>query len=395
MIGTKVKVGWDAGSVQSGMKGLIGTIGKGFGAIGRGGLERIGHRMTDTLGRIIAAAPEAIKDLADYGGELSDLSAALEIPVDRLVQLQEAMRLGGAGVDSLRMFAMMAKNIHLANKDGEDLAAALQLIGLRTDKMAAMKPDKQFEAIAEAIQQSDRPVGELIDILSDIFGGRVGMKMLNMFRNFDSTMTRAAKNSSGFARYMEQAAGGLDEMSDALGRWEMLRRGLASLVTSAFADVFGTGAIDKIFDSLDPSGLRDWFRDAVRDGMREVEIIMQGGLGKYLKDAFKMAFDWVWNKAVELIDMAKTKMNDVLMSAIGKLTIELWKLYDSLPQWMKGDSKGRTPLDIFKGGINGMNPFGGPGPGAFGQTTMTTEQASQLIALTKSIERKFGGLATV
>lgn len=396
MIGTKVKVGWDAAAVQKGI-GSISKSMKGMGAVWRGGLERVGARMTDLLGRVISAVPEAVKDLTSYGSELSDLSQALGVPVDKLIQIQEAMRMGGAGVDSLRMFANLAENLQQANEDGGDLADTLHALNLSTDEMAGMKLDKAWETIARAINESTLPTGKLLDILSDLFGGRVGMKMLNTFREIDRTMPIAVKNTKGFAKYMNEAAGGLDEIDDALGRWTMLKRGLTSVIVSGFTDAFGTSGVDAMFDKLDPSGLRDWFRDAVRLGMREVEVIMQHGLGKYLKEAFMMAFDWLWNKAVELIDMAKTKINDVLISAIGTLTIELWKLYDSLPGWMKGgkDERGRSTLDILKGGIRGMNPFGGPGPGKFGESAMTTQQGQQLIALTKRIERNFTNLATV
>ena len=449
MIGTKVKVGWDAASVQRGMKGLIGTIGKGFGAIGRGGLERIGHRMTDTLGRIIAAAPEAIKDLADYGGELSDLSAALEIPVDRLVQLQEAMRLGGAGVDSLRMFAMMAKNIELANADGEDLAESLHKIGLRTDEMAALKPDKQFEAIAAAIQKSELPVGQLIDVLSDIFGGRVGMKMLNLFRGFDATMARAAKNSGGFAKYMAKAANGLDEMSDALDRWEMFRRGLASVVVGAFTDAFGTSGVDAMFDRLDPSGLREWFSRAFGKAIKfvqdEIELMQFIGLENYLRQiidkAGKAFVGWLvdgMNAVAQEVDIitdnirgkgfgigeeagrgivsgikgislsgffqsemmvALSGLAGSLVSLFGTAVVELGKMAGGAAAgaFMEGVGIPRGPAgmstwDILKSGIKA-------GAGKVAESalflSMTQEQATQLIALTKSIDRKFGGLATV
>lgn len=394
MIGTKVIIGADAKAVQKSFLGIGGMLKKGFAAIGRGTFERIGHRMTDTLGRIISAVPEAVKDLTAYGSEMSDLSQALEVPVERLMQIEEAMRMGGAGVDSLRMFATLAKNLQQANEEGGDMADTLHLLNLYTNDMAALRPDMAWEAVAMAINKSTLPTGKLLDILSDLFGGRIGMKMLNTFREINKTMPIAIKNTQGFAKYMSVASAGLDEWDDAMGRWTMFRRGLASLLTGAFTDVFGAGAIDKMFDKLDPSGLRDWFRGAVQDGMREVEVILQGGLGKYISDAFKVSFDWIWNKALELIDKAGAKINEVMMAAIGKLTIELWKLYHSLPEWMKGDSKGRSAIDIIKGGIRGMNPLGGPGNGKFGETTMTREQATQLLALTKSIDRKFGGLAT-
>jgi len=451
MIGTKVKVGWDASTVQRGMKGLLGMMGRGFGAVARGGLERIGHRMTDLMGRIIAAAPAAIKDLADYGSELSDLSAALEIPVDRLMELQEAMRLGGAGVDALRMFATMAKNIEQANAEGGDLAKALQEIGLRTDKMAALKPDEQFRAIAEAIQQSELPVGKLIDVLSDVFGGRVGIKMLNLFREFKTTMPRAQNNARGFAKWMMLSASGLDEMSDALGRWEMFRRGMASIVVGGFMDAFGTGGIDRMFDRLDPTGIRNWFSKAFTSSVRwvtsEMQLAKSMGLGAYLNMRSREFGKWLMEKLTAGMNFLATEIEILTDSIRGKgfgigeevgrgAIAKLIGSRDDIGNMLSGifdspliQAAGRLALSLVElfgtavvelGKMAG-GAFYGAIMEAFGEkveflgrgvpemqrgmrmnqswspanaTTMTTKQAEQLISLTKSIDRKFGGLAT-
>ena len=75
MIGSTVKLGFDATAVQRGLGGLGGLFGRIGRQIGIGGLRQAGAQVTDLMGRIAMAAPMAMKEMMDWAGNMTDMSA--------------------------------------------------------------------------------------------------------------------------------------------------------------------------------------------------------------------------------------------------------------------------------------------------------------------------------
>ena len=90
MIGSIVRLMFDASAVQRGLAGLGGMFGRMGRQIGIGGLQRVGHQITDLMGRMIVALPMAGKELLDWAGNLNDMSMQTGISVDRLMLMEEA-----------------------------------------------------------------------------------------------------------------------------------------------------------------------------------------------------------------------------------------------------------------------------------------------------------------
>jgi hypothetical protein len=337
MIGTTVKVGFDATSVRSGLAG----IGKQFGSFGRqvgiGMARQVGARATDMIGRIIGAVPEATSELLDYAGRMNDLSAQTKESVKDLMVLEEAMRLGGAGEDASRMIYNLQKNLQSAGKEAGPIQDAFneltgQLAG-KARQMAGMPVTEQIQEIFSYARNSGKSVGELNDLLGQLFGGKMNMKMMRLLENFDETLLQAGRNVGGFADDLNKTASALDDIGDELGRFTMLRRELTfSFLRGLFGPEFKTTIardITGLFQSLKP---------------------IAEGLGTMISPVIEMLSAGM-KKLQNTIDYAKSEglgIGDIIMQALSGTMDKLGEQFGagikrSLPRILGGE--GSKPDD--------------------------------------------------
>jgi len=259
-IGTTVKVGWDASAVKSGMGALRGAFGgvfRGFRQVGIGAARQVGAGMTDMLGRVVMAIPEGIKETMDWAGNLNDMSAQTGVAVSKLVLMEEALRLSGASArDTSMMVSRLAENLNEARDATGPARDALNKLGFLAEDFANVPIDKAFEMIGKKAASLPKDFRGLEGIMADLFGARMGFKLIRFFRDFDGGMKAAENNVGAFANRLDTTAGGYDQMSDALGRFQMRWRETMAIVIDQASGVFGTDWVDGMFDSLSPEKVR-------------------------------------------------------------------------------------------------------------------------------------------
>jgi hypothetical protein len=259
-IGTTLKVGFDAAAVRKGFAGLGGMFGgvmRGFRQIGIGAARDVGARMTDLLGRVLMAVPQGIKETLDWAGNLTDMSAQTGVAVSKLVLMEEALRLAGAGAkDTSMIISRLADNLNEARDSTGPARDALNKLGFLAEDFANVPIDKAFEMIGKKAASLPEDFRGIEGILSDLFGFKAGVKFLRFFRDFDNLTKRAENNVGKFANRLDVTAGGYDQMSDALGRFQMRWRELMSIVIDQAGSAFGTSWIDDMFDALSPEKVR-------------------------------------------------------------------------------------------------------------------------------------------
>ena len=224
MIGTTFKLGFDGTSVSRGLGRIAGTLGKGLGRIGVGALERVGHRMTDLMGRIVMAVPDAIKETADWAGGLTDMSVATGMSVEKLILLEEKFRLAGVSAkESGFVMSKFAKSIKEAATEGGPAAEALRALGFYANEFKVTPIDKAFEQVAKRLaeltemNELDNPEG----IMSDLFGGKLGYQQLKLFKDWEAVSAQAQNNVGKLAKSLGSGlAGQIDQWGDALGRFQ-------------------------------------------------------------------------------------------------------------------------------------------------------------------------------
>jgi hypothetical protein len=127
--------------------------------------------------------------------------------------------------------------------------------------------------------------------MADLFGAKMGFKLIRFFRDFDGGMKMAENNVGKFANRLDASAGGYDEMSDALGRFHMRWRETMSIVIDQMGGTFGTDWIDKMFDALSPERVRQslvFLREEI-SGMFKGDGIggMFKGIGRQIGEGIK------------------------------------------------------------------------------------------------------------
>jgi len=259
-IGTTLKVGFDAAAVRKGFAGLGGMFGgvmRGFRQIGIGAARDVGARMTDLLGRVLMAVPQGIKETLDWAGNLTDMSAQTGVAVSKLVLMEEALRLAGASArDTSMIISRLADNLNEARDSTGPARDALNKLGFLAEDFANVPIDKAFEMIGKKAASLPKDFRGLEGIMADLFGARMGFKLIRFFRDFDGGMKMAESNVGKFANRLDATAGGYDQMSDALGRFQMRWRELMSIVIDQAGSTFGTSWIDDMFDALSPEKVR-------------------------------------------------------------------------------------------------------------------------------------------
>lgn len=291
-IGTTVKVGFDATAVRAGfgaLQGMFSGAMRGIRQVGIGAARQVGARATDLLGRILMAVPEGIRDALEYGDELNDLSANTGVAVGKLIELQEALRLGGAEFrDTNKVLAKFKQNLDEAKEGAGPAREALHKLGLRMTDIKELSLEQAFEKIGRQIGSLPADMVGLEDAMSELFGFAAGAKLRGFFRNYDENIERARKNTASFAESMGNSAGSYGKMNDAIGRFQMRWIQTMGIVIDEARALFGDDWIDELFDFMDPAKVRA-FLSQIKAGATEMfDYFAGGGFKSMFRDFGKM-----------------------------------------------------------------------------------------------------------
>lgn len=285
-IGTTVRLGFDASAVKKGfslLPRMFSGAMKGLKWAGVGAAAKVGAGVTDLLGKAIMAVPNGIKDMMDYAGTLNDISNQTKIAVKDLMVLEEAMRLSGAEGDTARMISTFAKNLRSAMTEEGGPNTALRKLGFSPDEFKGLKVDDAFRKIGMAAKDFQGDVGELEDIMSDLFGARMGYKLIRFFSDFEGNMKQASNNVGEWGDQMQERAQGIDDIGDAMGRWKNRWLQLMEVIFSNFNAMGNVDGnfVDRVFDWLNPEKIREILGKIKNTGLFLSEALMRafkGGL---------------------------------------------------------------------------------------------------------------------
>tara|TARA_R110000868_G_scaffold18475_1_gene81239 strand:+ start:1339 stop:2478 length:1140 start_codon:yes stop_codon:yes gene_type:complete len=344
MIGTTLKLGFDGTSVSKGLKTVSGLLGKFGKEVAIGASRRVGEGVTDLLGKVITAVPQAISETMDWAGELADLGNQTGMATDKLVEFQELLRLTGVDSGSTgKMIFTMAKNVKDAAANGGDLADQLKAIGLSAESLAGLAPDEMFKRITERVGELNKTtvtpiefknpfsdkfgtkfvettekMENLEQLGSDLFGSKMGYKWIGVAKDFSGSMAQAKNNVSALGQAMSGGmAGKIDQMGDALGRFTNFKRSLSSMFVSEVMRATGSGGIDKIFNFLDPEKLRPQVQAFVSMLGRNLEVFLSQDFTKSLGDVMKNLGKSFGEGIKESIFGAKNPKSSTFLQKIG------------------------------------------------------------------------------
>jgi hypothetical protein len=290
MIGTTVKVGFDSTAVGRGMSNMGRMLGRGIGRIGIGAMERVGHRVTDLMGRIVMAIPDSLRETADWAGNMNDMAMQTGMSVESLVLLEEKLRIAGASAnDTSRIISTLNSRVHDAATENGAAADAFRKLGINIQDIAGSNPEQAFNMIGQRVAELGPKFKGLENIMGDLFGARMGFKLIRFFRDFENHSNLATKNVGEFAKYMGgDAVMKIDKFGEGMERIGTFRR---QLTTMAMDEVLrfpgGADATNKMFDFLDPEKIRPKVTELFSMIGRNLEVFMSQDISASFGDIFR------------------------------------------------------------------------------------------------------------
>lgn len=246
-IGTSVKVGFDGEAVKrgfGGIKGMFGGIARSF---GKGAAMMGGAAAGKTLLDLGIKLAMGAKDLADYAGDMEDISTQTGIATSEVIKMNRALELAGANIDAGRMFSTLSDNIYDATHGGEELQNVFSSLGLNAYSLSKMKPMEQFMEIGRVLSNYTGDMGELNNITEKMFGAKMGMQLIRLFRNSDA-FSQMGADVAQFADEIQANQGALGRFSDQLSRLPYLWRQFNLQRFAALEQVVGTDWLEDVFD---------------------------------------------------------------------------------------------------------------------------------------------------
>lgn len=219
-IGTTIRVGFDSTRVQAGFR----KIGAGFTRM-TNGFKMAGRAMLAPFIKLMAVmAPilgavgfaRGIKDVVDFGGAISDLSARTGEAASEILVMQEAFRRTGVDGDKVATILqkMGRRSLDGVTKGSGEYADALDNLNLRSQDLMNLGLADRFQLIGKRIRGL-RDESMQADVAMKLFG-LDGFKLVNTFKD-GSAFEVARKSVGGLADTMNRAAVRFDAVSDALG----------------------------------------------------------------------------------------------------------------------------------------------------------------------------------
>jgi len=133
--------------------------------------DTVGMLKTSLIGVVgVGGFGALIKSSIDAADKIGKLSTRLGISAEELSRLKHAAKLTGVEFNTLTMgLQRMTRRIAEAAQGSGEAVGALQELGLSAQRLNMLSPDRQFKALADALQQVENPADKV----------RLSMKLLD------------------------------------------------------------------------------------------------------------------------------------------------------------------------------------------------------------------------
>jgi len=166
----------------------------------------------------------------DVGDRVHKLSLKLGVSTESLSQLRHAADLSGVSFESLsKGLEKMQLNVADAADDMGVAKGALEAIGIDAATLKSLKPEDQFEAIADAMEKVSSH-GDKVRYAADIFGGR-GVEMLQIMEGGGDAIRKMRKEADDLGMSLSgQGATNIANFNDSVTRVQGAITGMVQTV---------------------------------------------------------------------------------------------------------------------------------------------------------------------
>lgn len=188
------------------IRGKLNSFAKGTAAIGAG-LTAGGAAL---VGPLLAAA----NTFAEVGAPLKDVADRTGVAASKLSELSFAANQSGTSIGAVEKgLNKMAKVLYSADEESKNAVDSLGDLGLNIKALRDMKPDQQFEAIADALSRVEDP-SKRSALAMQIFGG-AGAELLPLLAGGSKGLADMAAEAHRLGVALDddaiEAAAGLDD----------------------------------------------------------------------------------------------------------------------------------------------------------------------------------------
>ena len=243
----------------------------------------------------LAGIAAGVKQAADLGSRISDVSARTALAARDVVILEQAFRNAGLSAERVpQAVTMLSRQLVNAQEKGGEAAAAFNKLGLSIDELLKMKPAEQFKAVGNAIGNLQNP-SQRAAVAMQLFG-RSGSELLTLFRD-PNGFAKAEKMVGGLADTIARNADSFDAISDSINSMGLKSQQFFSGLLGQIDDVVRYW-LDQ-FESLDFTGLGEKFGAFVK---LAIQMIQEGRLGEFIELTIKAGIEAGLNGLNKLID---------------------------------------------------------------------------------------------
>lgn len=296
-------------------------------------------------GAAAAGAALMVKEQLSLIDNTAKVSDKLGIATERLTAMRVQAELTGVGANTLDMgLQRMVRRVAEAAEGTGEAQSALRELNIDAKALAVLSPDKQFAAIADAMEQVDGQSNK-VRLAFKIFDSE-GVGLVNTMKGGSAAAMEAAEFTEQWglainrvdASKIEQANDAMTMVSQASqGFWKQLTVNVSPAITGISKEILGMGKgfgtaqqlADKAFKGMVAGGA------LVADMGRVLQIIWKGA-AKIVAEWFAVAWEsvagidkaltWLLNKLPESLGGGSFKESDFLQGVAGSLRASADKL---------------------------------------------------------------------
>lgn len=229
-----------------------------------------------------AALARGVKNAADMGGKLHELSARTGIAAGELAKLSRAFEDNGLSAEKIGpLINKLQKGIYEFGQGSETARKPFDELGLTFDEIGKLSPEKQFALIQKKISAIADPTKRAA-LAMQLFG-KSGGELLTLFGDKDA-FKNAGSALGAQIEILNRRAADFDEISDILGR------------TGTKLQGFFVGVLDAVSDDLLPilreMDAADWAK--VGQDFGAALLVAAKAAGKILEAFDKISKAIVW-----------------------------------------------------------------------------------------------------
>ncbi len=311
-------------TAETKVKSTIGSIEERLGKVDFG---KLGKQMTIAGAGITGTLTLMMKNFIKAGDEMDKMSLRTGFSAEALSELKYAAEISGSDINELEIgIKKMAGTILDASEGMETYQRAFKRIGIEIEDLMSLSPEKQFLAIAEAIERVEDPTIRAATA-QDIFG-RSGTKLLPLFSEgaggLKSLREEALKTGNVFST---EGATSAANLNDAFTTLKASIGGLSKELAESLVPII-QGAVERITDIIQK--IKDWVENnpALAKGLMEVA----GALGVML------AVTGPLTVALVGLKVAGGPLTIILGAIAAAITgvVLAFKNWDKIVDWVEG-----------------------------------------------------------